>query len=202
MRLLLPLLASACSSYAEPDVPEPTDGYTPIPTDTATPVLPEDAWLGLSGRAVVDADGAWSGGEIVASVYSRDPATSATVAVCQAVSPVEGPLEPAVPPSDDDEVFGLWTVPLVDSECPGIPADLVLGIGPLPSVLWPVARDAQASIRLTRGLYGVDRGELVVFGLAGTAAQRAGRGTPASLVPLPPGDYELSGAYLLPLLPL
>lgn len=198
MRLLPALFLVACGFDATPSEPFDVEPTLP-PTDTATPVLPEDAWLGVTGNAVIDDGGAWLGGQIVASVYSRDPATSETERVCQVTSEIVGPLAVASAPAGDTEVYGLWTAPLAPTACPGVPDEIVLGIGPLPSVLWPAAEEAHASPRLTRGLYGLDRGELVVFGLAGTAEQRAGVGTPASLVPVPAGDYELSGAYLLPL---
>ncbi|MCB9668468.1 MAG: hypothetical protein H6734_03240 [Alphaproteobacteria bacterium] len=195
---ILPALLIACSYNADaPDVPEPTQ--RPVDTsDTGSPVIPEGSWLAVAGVVTLQAGGV-VGGQLEASVQVREP-SGELVPDCGTSTTLTA-ATPVTVPDDAVRLYGAWSFPLVRAGCPGVPDALELGFGPLLPALYPGAERLGASTRHTRGLYTIDRtaDELVVFGLAGTSSQRAGSGTPASLVPLPDGAYALDTIYLLPL---
>lgn len=194
---LLSLLG--CSSEASPTAAIPA---SPTPTDdtsdTAPPPIPDDSWLELRGELTV-ADGSPTGGTLTAVVHARHLRTGELSPGCTTVTPLAPPSPVEIP--EGSELYGFWNVTIRTTGCPGMPGSLDLGIGPLPPSLYPAAERRGVSTHQTRGLYARESPEspLVVFGLAGTASQRAGTGSPASLTPLPDGDHLLDGIYLLPL---
>lgn len=189
---LLTLLI-ACSSASAPDseVRPETGGDT----GTNVPVL-DEGWYSLDGSVDV-AGGQILEGTVELQLWKADDRGLPT-SLCTETIQVSAPTSlPA--PTDDVLLYGLWTIPLPVETCLGGPSQLSLGVGPLPRELWPATEAKGASLRHTRGLYTIVRRELVVFGLAGTAAQLEGRGAPTSLEPLPDGTYQLLTAFLLDL---
>lgn len=202
MRLPCPLFALLVGCYAgrEP-APEfyDTGPRTVDTTDTAAPPIPDDSWLEVRGTFDL-VDGRVAAGHLTAVVHARDANTGSLAPGCTTETDVTEP--PATTQPDDDvQLYGIWRVPVNAVGCPGIPVVLDLGLGPLPPTLFGAAEQRDASTRHTRGLYTVDPAgpTLLALGLAGTAEQRAGSGAPASLSPLPDGEYLLEGIYLLPL---
>ncbi|MEZ4319461.1 MAG: hypothetical protein R3F61_18240 [Myxococcota bacterium] len=196
-------LGTACSENGLADAPRsPDTADTDEPVDTDdTGVLPglEGDWMALSGTVDL-ADGQPVDGSVpTLQVLLSDSLGVLTEVPCGAT--LVGPAEPVVQVDDPIALYGNWRFTVDPGTCAGLPATLELGIGPLDTALWPYADQEGASRKHTRGLYTPNAGRtgLWVFGLAGTTAQIAGEGTPASLDPLPDGRYHLRSAYLLAL---
>lgn len=197
MRSLVPIVAVlsiGCMAAGEPIAPdiEPT-----APTaDTGFPPAPEHAWLSIAGHLALEDEGV-VGGDLTVELLAPGATGDLEVQCASASSILDAPS--TAPPQDDDVPYGFWTLPIDTQGCSNLPSTLELGIGRLPSILWPDADRMGVSKRHTRGLYSRSGDDLVVFGFAGTATQRAGEGTPPTLNPLPDGDYLLDTIYLLPL---
>jgi hypothetical protein len=194
LSILCVVLASCYAGAPSPSIEEPA---TPIDSgDTATPVLPDDAWMAIDGTLQVGEDAVVTGGTLTATVSSRDPNTAELEPVCSTTTPVQPDVVTTTPPS---EPIVEWDLTLSTSGCVGIPDTVILGVGPLPTSIWPAVEQAGGSVRQVRGLYARHGGETVVFGSAATTAMFEGRGTPHSLERVPPGLYHLESAFLLPL---
>lgn len=203
MRVLLgSLVLVACggknaapADTAAPSGPVDTD----TPVDTGDPPGPEPAWYSVDGILRLEDGAPTEGSTLDVGIWGRDPHGIA-VQTCMDRFDASAAL-PGVPPLDDVTPYGAWFIELTDGTCPGRPAVVGVGIGPLLPELWPAAESMGVSVRHTRGLYLTSGDELVVFGLAATADQAAGAGAPDSLYPLPDGRYHLRGVWLLPLTP-
>jgi hypothetical protein len=156
----------------------------------------------------------WSvDGEIVVAASSADPAASrlrvgfwsaGTTLLCETDVVISGVTPLAAP--DEVPVYGWWSWALAEGATPcewPIPAALSLGIGEMDPRLAPALEanglaDRQANLY---AMYAAPLGAdaVYVFGVAGTAEQYAGTGTPVTLAPLPDGAYELRTLHLLPI---
>lgn len=168
-------------------------------TGTTTTPAPMASWVSIDGLLEV------TGGEVNTdtSTLSLDFFDSELNSLCSEVRTVASATSD-VSPTTEPSLFGWWYLDLAPSSCTSDFPDLLrLGLGPWDPLLAAAADAEGLNGDDLYGLYVQDNplSALVVFGVAGSAAQFAGYEPPITDGDLPDSTYQLRSLYLLPIGP-
>lgn len=174
-------------------------GTTTTATGSPYATLAPAIWVSVDGLFEV------SGGDIdtATSTLSLEYFDSELNVQCSEVRAIAS-AETSPVPNSDTSIFGWWYLELSAASCTSDFAEqLWLGLGAWDPLMAPAADADGLTGEDLYGLYVQDNplSPLLVFGVAGSAAQFAGNEPPITEGTLPENTYQLRSLYLLPTTP-
>lgn len=207
-QLTLTLLTGLCacssrdlslSDVADTAANTTASGYTVTSSGSPYTTLSPAVWVSVDGLLEV------SDGQIdtATSTLSLEYFDSEMNVQCSEIRTISSAASGPAPDSDTS-IFGWWFLELSTATCTSDLAEqLWFGLGAWDPLMAPAADADGLTGENLYGLYVQDNplSPLVVFGVAGSAAQFAGNESPITEGTLPDNTYQMRSLYLLPTTP-